>query len=101
MNYYYMGWFFLAVPIRALKIVPEVAFNLGIPTFAAMGATVAVSTVTTSSRLARGARVRAASAQTADWRRPALFAGLFGRVPADRHREPRWRRTRRSSGCRR
>ena len=41
MNYYYMGWFFLSVPIRALQILPEVAFNLGIPTFAAMGATVA------------------------------------------------------------
>ena len=67
MNYYYMGWFFLAVPIRALQILPEVAFNLGIPTFAAMGATVAFSTVSNLAGLAQrgrrqGRRRRAASA---------------------------------------
>jgi len=44
MNYYYMGWFVLAVPMRALRIVPEIAFNLGVPTFAALAATVAAST---------------------------------------------------------
>ncbi|MEX1104248.1 MAG: DUF2298 domain-containing protein, partial [Dehalococcoidia bacterium] len=43
MNYYYMGWFFLAVPVRAMRIMPEVAFNLGVPTFAALAATVACS----------------------------------------------------------
>ena len=43
-----------AVPIRALQILPEVAFNLGIPTFAAMGATVAFSTVVQPRRLGRG-----------------------------------------------
>ncbi|HXU23703.1 MAG TPA: DUF2298 domain-containing protein, partial [Tepidiformaceae bacterium] len=81
MNYYYMGWFFLAVPVRALKIVPEVAYNLGIPTFAAMGATVAFSTVYNLVAMAgkpregATARARAAAAQ---WARPALFAGLLG-----------------------
>ena len=45
MNYYYMGWFFLAVPIRALRIVPEVAFNLAIPTYAGLVAIGAAGTV--------------------------------------------------------
>ncbi len=39
MNYYYLGWFILSVPTKALGIVPEVAFNLGLPTMAAMAAT--------------------------------------------------------------
>ncbi|MBI5947769.1 MAG: glycosyltransferase family 39 protein [Chloroflexi bacterium] len=45
MNYYYMGWFFIAVPMRALRLLPEVGFNLAVPTFAALGATTAASTV--------------------------------------------------------
>jgi YYY domain-containing protein len=76
MNYYYMGWFFLAVPVRALRIVPEIAFNLGIPTFAAFGATVAFSTVHNLVGLAARTR-EAASAVGGGWRRPAAFAGLF------------------------
>jgi YYY domain-containing protein len=79
MNYYYMGWFFLAVPIRAFRIVPEVAFNLGIPTFAAMGATVAYSTVYNLVGLGRRAREAGAAARRR-WQRPALFAGLLGAV---------------------
>lgn len=45
LNYYYMGWFYLAVPIRALGILPEYAFNLGVPTFAATAASVAFTIV--------------------------------------------------------
>jgi YYY domain-containing protein len=45
MNYYYVGWFLLTVPMRALRIVPEVAFNLGVATYAALTAAVAFSVV--------------------------------------------------------
>jgi YYY domain-containing protein len=38
MNYYYLGWFLAAVPTRALGLVPEVAFNLAVPTYAALAA---------------------------------------------------------------
>lgn len=41
LNYYYMGWFYLAVPARAFGILPEYVFNLGVPTFAATAASVA------------------------------------------------------------
>tara|TARA_B100000131_G_scaffold304226_1_gene329018 strand:- start:91 stop:4623 length:4533 start_codon:yes stop_codon:yes gene_type:complete len=41
MNYYYFGWFLVAVPMRALKILPEVAFQFGVATFGALvGATI-------------------------------------------------------------
>ena len=36
MNYYYFGWFLVAVPMRALKILPEIAFQLGVATFGAL-----------------------------------------------------------------
>ena len=36
MNYYYFGWFLVAVPMRALKILPEVAFQFGVATFGAL-----------------------------------------------------------------
>ncbi|MGI9624623.1 MAG: DUF2298 domain-containing protein, partial [Acidimicrobiales bacterium] len=45
MNYYYLGWFLLSVPMRALKILPEVAFNLGVATYAAITAAAAFSIV--------------------------------------------------------
>ena len=81
MNYSYMGWFFLAVPVRALKIVPEVAYNLGIPTFAAMCATVAFSTVhnlvAMTSQPREAIARRAGAVASAAWR-PALIAGIFG-----------------------
>jgi YYY domain-containing protein len=74
LNYYYMGWFFLSVPIRALKIVPEVAFNLGVPTYAAMAATVAFTVV--QSLVGIGARARAGAESVS--RRPMLLAGVLG-----------------------
>jgi len=41
MNYYYFGWFLVAVPMRALKVLPEVAFQFGVATFGALvGATI-------------------------------------------------------------
>lgn len=45
MNYYYLGWFLLTVPMRALRVMPEVAFNLGVATYAALTASVAFSVV--------------------------------------------------------
>ncbi len=79
MNYYYMGWFFLAVPIRALELLPEVAFNLGGPTFAALGAATAYSTVHNLVALAARGR-KAAIGETRRWRRPAIAAGALGVV---------------------
>ncbi len=77
MNYYYMGWFFLAVPMRALRIVPEIAFNLGVPTFAAMTAVVAASTVHNLAALARPAR---SLVNGRKWRPGAIAAGILGAV---------------------
>ncbi len=76
LNYYYMGWFFLAVPIRALRLVPEVAFNLGVPTYAALAASVAFTVV--QSLVGLGQRARSAGERAAA--RPALLAGLLGAV---------------------
>jgi YYY domain-containing protein len=76
LNYYYMGWFFLAVPIRALKLVPEVAFNLGVPTYAAMASTVAFTVV--HSLVGLGVKLRAAG-ERVSWR-PVALAGVLGAV---------------------
>lgn len=38
LNYYYFGWFLLAVPARLLGTHPDIAFNLGVATFAAIAA---------------------------------------------------------------
>ncbi|GIW13359.1 MAG: hypothetical protein KatS3mg062_0798 [Tepidiforma sp.] len=54
LNYYYMGWFYLAVPVRALGILPEYAFNLGVPTFAATAASVAFAIISGLVGLAEG-----------------------------------------------
>lgn len=35
-NYYYFGWFLLAVPMRTLGILPEITFQLGIATFVSL-----------------------------------------------------------------
>ncbi len=45
MNYPYFGYYILSVPIRALRILPEVAFNLGLATYAALAAVVAFTIV--------------------------------------------------------
>lgn len=53
-NYYYLGWFLAAVPTRALGLLPEVAFNLAVPTYAALAA---------SGAAAAGAAVASAAAR--------------------------------------
>lgn len=78
MNYYYMGWFLIAVPIRALRIAPEVAFNLAIPTYAALTAATAASTAHNLVALARRHRHPLSPPRT--WRRPAIVAGVLGAV---------------------
>ncbi|HNM79046.1 MAG TPA: DUF2298 domain-containing protein, partial [Tepidiformaceae bacterium] len=75
LNYYYMGWFFLAVPIRALRIVPEVAFNLGVPTYTAMAATVAFTAVQALAGLGARARQGANAIRSS---RPVLLASMLG-----------------------
>jgi YYY domain-containing protein len=76
MNYYYMGWFFLAVPVRAMRIMPEVAFNLGVPTFAALAATVAYASA--SNLVALSSRIRSAGGAAAGHRPSAILVGLLG-----------------------
>ena len=44
-NYYYFGWYLLTVPMRAMKVLPEVGFNLGVATYAALTAVTAFSVV--------------------------------------------------------
>ncbi|MBW7935520.1 MAG: hypothetical protein H3C62_18320, partial [Gemmatimonadaceae bacterium] len=71
-----MGWFVLAVPIRALRIVPEVAFNLGVPTYAALAASVAFTVVHWLVGMASEARAAGRTVGS----RPALVAGALGAV---------------------
>jgi len=53
LNYYYMGWFVLAVPIRILGLMPDVGFNLGVVTYAALAAVTIFSTAAMLAELAR------------------------------------------------
>ncbi len=53
LNYYYMGWFVLAVPIRLLGFGPDVGFNLGVATYAALAAVTVFSTSAMLVELAR------------------------------------------------
>jgi len=52
-NYYYMGFFVLAVPIRLLGLAPDVGFNLGVATYAALAAVTVFSTAAMLAELAR------------------------------------------------
>ncbi len=79
MNYYYMGWFLLSVPMRALRTLPEVGFNLGIATYAALAATVAFSTVHNLAAMGRGLALPAAK-RALPSRRTAIIVGLAGVV---------------------
>lgn len=74
LNYYYGGWFLVAVPIRALRLPPEVAFNLAVPTFAATTAAVAYSISTNLAALGR--RIRRVVEPAAH---PGVGAGRAGR----------------------
>ena len=58
MNYYYFGWFLLAVPMRALKLLPEITFQLGVATFAALAGVIVFSLVYNLSKINRPLRVR-------------------------------------------
>lgn len=53
LNYYYMGWFVLALPIRLLGLMPTVGFNLGVVTYAALAAVTVFSTTALLAVLAR------------------------------------------------
>jgi YYY domain-containing protein len=79
MNYYYMGWFFLAVPMRAFRLLPEITFNLGVPTFAALAASCAFSTAHNLVALASRALPRDSSQSARRYCGPVL-AGIFGAI---------------------
>ncbi len=79
MNYYYMGWFLLAVPMRALRILPQVGFNLGLATYAGLAASVAFSGA--HNLVALSKRSKEASPQVRrGWTRPSILGGLGGAV---------------------
>ena len=61
LNYYYMGWFVLAVPIRLIGLTPDVGFNLGVATYAALAAVTVFSTAAMLAELARRRSDRPAS----------------------------------------
>lgn len=52
LNYYYVGWYFLALPTRALRLAPDIAFNLGIATYASLAAATVYSVVRNMTGLA-------------------------------------------------
>jgi len=79
MNYYYMGWFFLAVPMRAFRLLPEITFNLGMPTFAALAASCAFSTVHNLVALASRGRSGGNGQHLRQYGGPVL-AGLLGAI---------------------
>ncbi len=73
MNYYYFGWFLLAVPMRALKILPEVGFQLGVATFGALVGIIVFSVVYNLVMIKGLAR-----ADKGKTRFPAIVAGSLG-----------------------
>lgn len=76
LNYYYVGWFLLAVPTRALHLPPDIAFNLGVATYAALAASVVFTTAT--SLVGLGARSQAATTDEARTLSPKIAPGVFG-----------------------
>ncbi|MGD9933252.1 MAG: DUF2298 domain-containing protein [Dehalococcoidia bacterium] len=62
MNYYYMGWFLAVVPMRALRLLPEVGFNLALPTYAGLAAATAYSAGAGLASLSRRPRFTPSSA---------------------------------------
>ncbi len=75
-NYYYFGWYLITVPMRALRIAPDVGFNLGVASYAAMTAATTFSVV---HNLVAASRERWGPSATASPRAP-VRAGLLGVV---------------------
>ncbi len=65
MNYYYLGWFFAVVPMRALRLLPEVGFNLALPTYAGLAAATVYSAGAGLAALSRRPHVSRSSAVSA------------------------------------
>ncbi|MEM7094033.1 MAG: DUF2298 domain-containing protein [Actinomycetota bacterium] len=78
-NYYYLGWFLLAVPTRILGIQPDVAFNLGVATYAAIAAVTVFSTVALLVTLSNR-RAELSSPGATERRMSPTGAGLLGTV---------------------
>jgi len=57
LNYYYIGWFLLAVPTKAMRMPPDIAFNLGVASYAALAAIAVHSLVSNLAGLARAVPV--------------------------------------------
>ena len=84
MNYYYFGWYLLTVPMRAMRVLPEVGFNLGVATYAALTAVTAFSIVHNLVAISRARW----SGVTPRNLRPQLEPVLWACV-TPRHRQPR------------
>ena len=72
MNYYYFGFFIVSVVIRITGTIPEVAFNLAIPTIASL---VAISVFSIVYNLTSGAQI-ALDRVKSYWNTPFIAAGF-------------------------
>ena len=85
LNYYYWGYFILAIPTRLTGIVPAVAFNLAVPLLFALTVTGAYSVVYNLAEGFRRSRRPAASSQStvADIEADPEYAGDYSVNPAE------------------
>ena len=84
LNYYYWGYFLLAIPTRVAGIVPTVAFNLAVPLLFAFTVSGAYSVVYNLAEGVRRSRrpVRATMVHVADVEADSEYAGDYKEVPS-------------------
>ncbi|MCY4367339.1 MAG: DUF2298 domain-containing protein [Chloroflexi bacterium] len=87
LNYYYWGYFILAIPTRLTGIVPAVAFNLAVPLLFALTVTGAYSVVYNLAEGFRRSRRPATSslASVAEVEADSEYAGDYSANPAEKY----------------
>ncbi len=83
LNYYYGGWFMLAVPAKLLGLLPAVTFNLGVATYAALAVVTVFATAAVLADLAHRQTGRRLSPARAGLLTAVLFA-VVGNLDAFR-----------------